>query len=140
MNGDVPLYENATIGKKSASLLGESLLVLTPGTSDQPRLKNGDEIHTVVEQASTDQILQDVARIADRVKVVAEQLANAMGSEQGGKNMQAILQNLADATDAMNRTVRENRETIHETLVHLDNISANGEPQNGAHPGRERPS
>jgi phospholipid/cholesterol/gamma-HCH transport system substrate-binding protein len=129
VNGDVPLYDNATIGKKNASLLGESVIVLTPGTADHPRLHDGDEIKIVVEQASTDQILQDVARIADRVKVVAEQLANAVGSEQGGRNMQAILQNLADATDAMNHTVRENRESIHETLVHLDNISANGEPQ-----------
>jgi phospholipid/cholesterol/gamma-HCH transport system substrate-binding protein len=129
VNNDVPLYANATIGKKSASLLGESVLVVTPGTPDQPRLMDGDEIHTVVEQASTDQILQDVARIADRVKVVAEQLANSVGSAQGGANMKAILQNLADVTDALNHTVRENRETIHETLVHLDNISANGEPQ-----------
>ena len=129
VNPDVPLYTNATIGKKSASLLGESVLVLTPGTADQPRLHDGDEVKVVVEPPSTDQILADVARIADRVKVVAEQLANAIGSEQGGKNMQAILQNLADATDAMNKTVRENKDTIHETLVHLDNISANGEPQ-----------
>ncbi|MGO8998502.1 MAG: MlaD family protein [Polyangiaceae bacterium] len=129
VNGDVPLYTNATIGKKSASLLGESVLVVTPGTADQPKLHDGDEIHLVIEAASTDQILQDVARIADRVKAVAEQLANAVGSEQGGKNMSAILQNLSDATDAMNRTVRENREAIHETLIHLDNITANGEPQ-----------
>src|SRR5277367_747456 len=129
VNGDVPLYTNATLGKRSASLLGESVLVITPGTSDQPKLHDGDQIKNVIEPASTDQIMQDVARIADRVKVVAEQLANAVGSEQGGRNMQAILQNLAEATDAMNRTVRENRENIHETLVHLDNITANGEPQ-----------
>jgi len=129
VNGDVPLYDNATIGKKNASLLGEAILVLTPGTEDRPRLRDGDEIKMVVEQASTDQILQDVARIADRVKVVAESLATAVGSQQGGKNMSAILQNLADATDAINRTVREDRDTIHETLVHLDNISSNGEPQ-----------
>jgi phospholipid/cholesterol/gamma-HCH transport system substrate-binding protein len=129
VNGDVPLYANATIGKKSASLLGESVLVVTPGTADQPKLHDGDEIHLVIEQASTDQILQDVARIADRVKSVAEQLANAVGTEQGGRNMSAILQNLADATDAMNRTVRENKNAIHETLIHLDNITANGEPQ-----------
>jgi phospholipid/cholesterol/gamma-HCH transport system substrate-binding protein len=129
VNGDVPLYTNATLGKKSASLLGESVIVITPGTIDQPRLHDGDEIKNVIEPASTDQIMADVARIADRVKVVAEQLANAVGSEQGGKNMQAILQNLSDATDAMNRTVRENRDAIHETLIHLDNITANGEPQ-----------
>ena len=68
VNGDVPLYANATIGKKSASLLGESILVVTPGTADQPKLHDGDEIHLVIEQASTDQILQDVARIADRCR------------------------------------------------------------------------
>src|ERR1700723_2486302 len=31
VNGDVPLYLNATLGKKSASLLGESVIVITPG-------------------------------------------------------------------------------------------------------------
>src|SRR5580704_10695411 len=29
---DVDLYENGTLGKKSTSLLGESVIVLTPGT------------------------------------------------------------------------------------------------------------
>jgi phospholipid/cholesterol/gamma-HCH transport system substrate-binding protein len=129
VNGDVPLFDNATIGKKNASLLGESVIVLTPGTEDHRKLHDGDEITIVIKEASTDQIMQDVARIADRIKVVSEQLANALGTEKGGQDMQAILQNLVDVTDALNRTVRENRDTIHETLVHLDNISANGEPQ-----------
>ena len=129
VNGDVPLYENATIGKKAASLLGENVIVLTEGTDDRRRLKDGDEIHIVVEQPSTDQIMSDVARIADRVKAVAEQLANSLGTEQGGKNMQAILENLAQATDALNNTVRENRFVVKETLQHLERITANGEPQ-----------
>src|ERR1700685_81148 len=44
---DVPLFDNATLGKKSASLLGESVIVLTPGTEDHVRLKDGDEIPTI---------------------------------------------------------------------------------------------
>ena len=129
MNGDIPLYENATIGKKNASLLGESVIVLTPGTADHRRLKDGDQITIIIEEASTDKIMQDVARIADRVKVVSETLAASVGSEQGGKNMSAILENLAQTTEALNTTVRENRVAINETLKHLDNITANGEPQ-----------
>jgi phospholipid/cholesterol/gamma-HCH transport system substrate-binding protein len=129
VNPDVPLYENATIGKKNASLLGESVIVLTPGTEDHRKLKEGDEITIIIEQASTDQIMADVARIADRVKLVSEKLAESLGSQEGGNNMKAILQNLADATDALNGTVRENRAAINETLRHLDNITANGEPQ-----------
>src|SRR3954468_3324320 len=41
VNGDVPLYENATMGKKAASLLGENVIVLTEGTDDKRRLKDG---------------------------------------------------------------------------------------------------
>src|SRR5690349_14946070 len=48
---DVPLYQNATVGKKSASLLGESMLVITAGT-DEPKLKEGDEIHTMPPEPS----------------------------------------------------------------------------------------
>ena len=129
VHGDVPLYDNATLGKKSASLLGESVIVLTNGTEGNRKLKDGDEITIIVEQPSTDQIMADVARIADRVRVVSESLANAVGSEKGGKNMEAILQNLADATDGLNKTITENRAAVNETLRHLDNITANGEPQ-----------
>ena len=129
VNGDVALYNNATIGKKNASLLGESVVVLTPGTEDHPRLKDGDEVKIIVEQASTDQIMNDVADIAKQVKLVAQQLANSVGTDQGGQNIKLILQNLADATDALNQTVRENRTVIHETLEHVGAIAANGEPQ-----------
>ena len=42
---------NATLGKKSASLLGESVIVLTPGHA-RPRAKlhDGDEIHVIVQR------------------------------------------------------------------------------------------
>src|SRR6266550_2651386 len=55
-------------GLASHSRVAESVIVLTPGTPDHRKLKDGDEITIVVEAASTDQIMSDVARIADRVK------------------------------------------------------------------------
>jgi phospholipid/cholesterol/gamma-HCH transport system substrate-binding protein len=128
INKDLALYDNATIGKKSTSLLGEFALVLTPGTEDHRKLKEGDAINVTIEQATTDQIMNDVARIADRIKVVSEQLAQSLGTEQGGNNMKAILQNLAEVTDSLNHTVRENRELIHSTLIHVDSITSKSEP------------
>lgn len=129
VNGDVALYDNATLGKKSASLLGESIIVLTNGTEDQRQLKDGDEVHVIVESASMEQIMNDVARIADRVKLVAEQLADALGTKEGGDNMKSILVNVAQATEALNKTVQENRSTIRETLQNVDRITGNSEPQ-----------
>jgi phospholipid/cholesterol/gamma-HCH transport system substrate-binding protein len=126
---DVALFDNATLGKKSASLLGESVVVLTAGTDDKRRLKEGDEVSSIVEAPTTDQILADVARIADRVKLVSERLAESVGSQEGGDNMKKILANLADATEALNVTIRENRESIKQTITNVDRITKDGEPK-----------
>jgi phospholipid/cholesterol/gamma-HCH transport system substrate-binding protein len=129
VRNDVALYENATLGKKSASLLGESIVVLTPGTPDTRKLHDGDEIHAIVDQTTPAEIMDEVKDIADSVKQVAAQLASSIGTEQGGQNMRLILQNLADSTDALNKTIRENREVIRETLRNIDAITQNANPE-----------
>jgi phospholipid/cholesterol/gamma-HCH transport system substrate-binding protein len=125
---DTVLYKNARLGIKSASLLGENVVVLTPGT-DMPPLKDGDEIGTMPNAKSVEDLKEQIGRIADLIQAVAQQLAQSVGTDQGGQNMRAILQNLADATDAMNQTIRENRTLIHETLNNVNTITAQSQPQ-----------
>ena len=129
VSNDLALYENGTAGKKSASLLGEAIIVLTPGTPDRRKLHDGDEISNIVEQASTDQIISEVKEIADSINAVAKQLAKSIGSEQGGSNIKLILQNLADATDGLNKAIRENREIINETLKNINHITRTADPE-----------
>jgi phospholipid/cholesterol/gamma-HCH transport system substrate-binding protein len=129
VGGEVALYDNATIGKKAASLLGESMVVLTPGTPDHRKLHNGDEIHIVVEEATPGQIMDEVKEIADSLRAVAAQLANSIGTEQGGQNIKLILQNVAEASDALNQTIRENREFIRDTLQNVDQITRTANPE-----------
>ncbi len=126
---DVALYENATLGKKATSLLGEAAVVLTPGTPDHRQLHDGDEIHIIVTETTPGELMDEVKDIADSVKAVAQQLAASLGTEKGGENMRAILQNLADATGALNTTIRENREIVHDTLRNVDVITQNAQPQ-----------
>ncbi len=129
VRNDVVLYDNATLGKKSTSLLGESAVVLTPGTPDHRKLRDGDEIHVIVQETTPGDLLDEVKQIADDVKQVTAQLARSVGTEQGGQNMKAILQNLADATDAVNRTIRENRESVRESLYNVQEITRNASPE-----------
>jgi phospholipid/cholesterol/gamma-HCH transport system substrate-binding protein len=129
VRNDVALYDNATLGKKSTSLLGEAVIVLTPGTPDYRKLHDGDEIHLIATETTPADLMQEIKEIADDIKHVSEQLAKSIGTEQGGHNIQQILQNLADATDAINKTVRENRETIRTTLVSLQQITQNANPE-----------
>jgi len=129
VGNSVDLYENATLGKKNTSLLGEAVIVLTPGTPDHRKLHDGDEIKIIVEETTPAEIMDEVKEIADSVKQVAQQLAASVGTEQGGQNIRLILQNLADATDAMNQTIRENREVIRDTLRNVNAMTANANPE-----------
>ncbi len=126
---EIALHEDATVSKRSASILGEYFLQLTPGTEGKITLKDGDQIKIIIEAASTDQILADVARIADRVKLVSETLATTIGSPEGQAAMRNTLENLAAVTEALNDTVRENRETIRRTLLNVEDMTNKSGPE-----------
>ena len=129
MGPDVALHEDATVARRMTSLLGEYFLALTPGTEGRPTLHDGDEIKTVIEPITTDQILLDVGRIADRVKLVSENLATVFGSPEAQEQMRDTLKHLAAVTEALNDTVRENRETIRKTLLNVEGIADRSGPQ-----------
>ena len=129
MAPDVVLHDDAAVAKRSSGILGEHFLSLSPGSEGRPALRNGDRIPNVLEAASTDQLISDLARIADRVKLVAENLANTVGSPEGREDMRKTLENLAGVTEALNQTVRENRETIRHTLLNFEDITSNSGPE-----------
>ncbi|MEB2313376.1 MAG: MlaD family protein [Sorangiineae bacterium] len=129
MRPDVPLYDDAAVAKVSSSLLGEFFLSISPGTEGKRQLVDGDRIRFVVEATTADDLMKQVAEIAKDVKKVTASLAGSIGSETGEGNLKDTLQNLADVTDALNKTVRENRESIHTILSNVERITTKGEPQ-----------
>ncbi len=129
MNPDVPLYDDATVTKVASSLLGEYYLQLTPGTEGKEELEDGDQIKNVLGATSTDDLMRQVALIAEDVRKVSGSLARSIGTKQGEDNMRDTLQNLADVTEALNETVRENRQSIRNILQNVENITVKGEPQ-----------
>jgi phospholipid/cholesterol/gamma-HCH transport system substrate-binding protein len=126
---DVPLYEDAMVSKVSTSLLGEYFLSLSPGTEGKRKLEDGDQIGVVVEATTPDQIMKEVASISKDVKKVTEALAASVGTDQGRENIKDILQNLAQATEALNGTVRENRDSVRNILLNTERITAEGRPE-----------
>lgn len=129
MNKDVPLYEDAAAAKVASSLLGEYQMRLTPGTEGRPKLKDGDEIHVVTEAQTPDDLMKQMSDIAKDVKEVTRALATSVGSEQGKADIQSTLRNLAQVTEALNQTVRENRQAIHEIVVNTQQISTRSGPE-----------
>ena len=126
---DVDLYEDASVTKVSSSLLGEYFMAIAPGTEGKRKLVDGDEIRFVIEGVTTDDLMRQVSEIAADVRRVSRALADSIGTDQGRQNLKDTLQNLADVTDALNQTVRENRASIRNILQNVENLSERGGPE-----------
>jgi len=129
INPDVKLYDDATVAKVQSSLLGEYYISIAPGSEGRRELKDGDRINNVVEAKSTDEIMKQVSDIAADVKQVSQALAASIGTDQGRNDIQSTLKNLAEVTDALNQTVRENRESIKNILNNVETMTTKGGPE-----------
>lgn len=129
MENDVELYEDATISRRSASLLGEFILAMTPGTPGGDRLEDGDRICTVIESSDTSDLIADLGAVARSVRRVAEQVERTFGTDEGGRQMQEALRNLTEALEGVNRIIQTNEQTVQHTLDNIDSITSTAEPR-----------
>jgi phospholipid/cholesterol/gamma-HCH transport system substrate-binding protein len=129
MNDDVKLYQDAAVSKVASSLLGEYYLAITPGTEGRTELKDGDRINNVTEAQTTDDIMRQVSDISKDVKQVTQALAASIGTDEGRNDIKATLKNLAEVTEALNQTVRENRESIKNILTNVESITTKSAPE-----------
>lgn len=124
---DVPLYEDAEASKSTRNLLGEYFISISPGTRGRRQLQDGDQIRTVKPSSTPDDVLQNMARIAQTVERITDALAASVGSEEAQQNMRDTLANLAEVTAALNQTVNENRESIRNILSGVESVTAQGQ-------------
>ena len=129
IDADVKLYQDAAVSKVASSLLGEYYLALAPGTEGRTELKDGDRINNVAEAQTTDDIMRQVSDISKDVKQVTQALAASIGTDEGRNDIKATLKNLAEVTEALNQTVRENRESIKNILTNVESITTKSGPE-----------
>jgi len=124
----VRLYRNAAVTKRAVSMLGEFLLTVAPGTADRAELKPGERIPAVLEGSNTDEILNNVAAITERVRVVSERVSDAFGSQQTTDDLRSTLRNIAQMTAELNRAVRSNADAVTHTVQNVDRITTQSQP------------
>ena len=125
----VKLYKNASVAQRSASLLGETLLVIRPGNPSQPELKSGDQIAAEAKPSGTDDIMKSVSEIAESVKKVTTQLERAFGNDVAGERMSNALKDLSEAIAGVNRTIQTNEDVVAHTLANVESITSDARPK-----------
>ncbi|MCG5055222.1 MAG: MlaD family protein [Myxococcales bacterium] len=115
----IPLYENASVAKKSASLLGEYYLEIDPGTpvdqlTGKPHrtLTTGDQIAIVMEPATFADVTESVQEV---IPILKDILKDVRGMTSGS---------LAEIADGLNQTVKTNSVVLERLLSRADAIAA----------------
>ncbi|HVY49766.1 MAG TPA: MlaD family protein [Minicystis sp.] len=123
------LFDDAAIAKRSTSLIGESVIVLSPGTEGLPVIPDGGQIKRYMEEPTIESLEGQVSDILKDVKEVTNSLKNTVGSDQGQKQIGEILKNLAEVTEQLNETVKENRTAVRQTINNVNAITGESRPQ-----------
>jgi phospholipid/cholesterol/gamma-HCH transport system substrate-binding protein len=129
IHDDVQIFEDSGIRRISASLLGEYLLAITPGTPGGRQLVDGDEILAAESAPAMGDIMSDVGAIARSVRRVAAQLETTFGTDEGGRQMAEALRNLSEALAAVNRTIQANQYVVDRTLENIEGITSDARPR-----------
>jgi phospholipid/cholesterol/gamma-HCH transport system substrate-binding protein len=128
------LHQDASISKRSESILGDFLLDLTPGSAGQPPLKDGDEIKNVLRQPGMNEIFQSLNKIAGDIQDVTGNIRKVLGTSEGEDNLRTIVSNLRKITTGLEQVIDRSTEKVDLILGNvqaftgdLRRISGNGE-------------
>src|SRR5256886_13457805 len=92
------LHKDASITKRSESILGDFLLDVGPGSPDQPLLQDGDEIKNVIRQPSMNDVFQSLNKIAADIGDITGNLRKVLGGEEGENNIRTLIARLQSIT------------------------------------------
>ncbi len=130
MNPDTLLYDDAMIGKRATSLIGEYFIVLAPGTEGKKKIgcpksdpcpPEEGQIHFFIDEPSIQSLQGQISEILKDIKKVTETLSQ----DQSRKDIKDILENLASVTKELNETVKDNRGALTQTINNVNNITGN---------------
>jgi phospholipid/cholesterol/gamma-HCH transport system substrate-binding protein len=129
MRPEYPLYEDAAVGKRATSLIGESIIILAPGTEGRPRIPDEGEVTHYIDEPTIQSLEGQIADILKDVKAVTNSLKETVGSDRGQEQIAQILKNVAEATEQLNGAIKENRAGVRGVVDNVNAITGDARPQ-----------
>lgn len=121
---DIHVRQDATLTKRSESLLGDYMLDLTPGTETYPELKDGEEIKRVLDAQGMEQLFGTLNTITADIQAVTGSLKQVLGGEHGQGSMEAIVKNLVTLTETMQRMIGDSASKLDQILANVEAVSS----------------
>ena len=122
---DVKLEKDVLAAIKTHGILGDKYIEIIPGTLGSAAMQPGERISHVERQADVDRLLNQLAAIADDVKMVSGSLSKVMGGQAGAESMGAILENTRQLTRNLNNVVVSNEAALKAMLENTRQLTGN---------------
>ena len=117
------LHRDATITKRSESILGDFLLDVTPGSQNEPVLQDGEEIRIVIRQPSMNDVFQSLNKIAGDIGDITGNLRKVLGGAEGEDNMRTLVSRLLRVSEGIERIVNQSGAKLDATLANFQRFS-----------------
>jgi len=122
---DVKLEKDVSAAIKTHGILGDKYIEIIPGTMGSGAMQPGERISQVERQADVDKLLNQLAAIADDVKMVSGALSKVMGGEAGVNSMGVILDNMGQLTKNLNTVIVSNEKNVKAMLENARQLTGN---------------
>lgn len=121
---DVGLRVDASLTKRSESLLGDYLLDLNPGSPEAAAMPEGGEITRVIDAQGMEQLFQSLEGITGDIKQVTAALAETLGGDEGTQSLKTIVANMVSLSNEVERTVRANSARLDSILEDAEGVAS----------------
>ncbi|MCX7943274.1 MAG: MlaD family protein [Deltaproteobacteria bacterium] len=125
IDNKVRLYENATITKRSTSILGDYYLEINTGTPDFAQLRDGDEIKNVIKPVKIEDVFGSLNVITQDIREVTRALAEVFGSKEGKGSMQDIVNETQRISKQVSELLMQNTESLRHIMSNIEEVSKN---------------
>ncbi|MFN8791930.1 MAG: MlaD family protein [Bdellovibrionales bacterium] len=124
VKADVPLSTSAGVAIRSTGILGDKFVEVFPGAESDPPLADGGQILNVSDQGSLDNVMSKVGEIAESLKKVSDNLAEAVSEDGTNKHILGrVMQNIEKLTSDIAQITSENKGQIGEIVDQVNSIT-----------------
>lgn len=124
------IYMNgATIAKRSASILGDYYLEISPGLSGR-QLADGDRVYNVILPTSTDQLFEQMSdlagslsRISDDVEAITGTMRDVFGNPDTARQLTRILDDIEGTTSSLESIMKDNQDSLHTIVTNIEAVT-----------------
>jgi phospholipid/cholesterol/gamma-HCH transport system substrate-binding protein len=125
VKSDLPLKTSAAVAMTSTGILGDKHVEVYAGEESDPPLADGAQILNIKDQGSLDNVMKKVGDIADSLKKVSDNLAEATSDNGTNKHILGrIMLNIEKLTGDIAQITGENKQQIGEIVDQVHDITA----------------